>query len=741
MSNPNAAGPPPAHHLTRGTCHRLLTNTLDRRSLPRVQIIKMTEQTQPSGISRHPPLWTLWISDSLLTIPVVAGLDVVHKIQSGHLQCYDEVRLIGHEVWFPPLDNQHCVSILVWNVARVQAHPEKIGRPAQRTDIVFARANAYTSVRGDPKSYEWVPPAYRQLVSQGPPLLRGLDANIPVDGHNNHAPQNAQPALQGAPMGGWLFTVGEPLPNFARHMIPPGWTPLDANGLVQEGLNSVCDVPGWGYRWGANPTEILARQGAHPVNPAIAQQPAPAPNPYIELLKPFAYPTAFVPLPENHPAHPGWDLLSSLGPGNIGNAVVRVTRIENKNSTIDLVVHDPYTTMDAVVRPELKPYVDRLRIGRCYQLFNVKVVATAKWCRTFHKAQLALDKSCKIYEQEDPQIPDYIIRPRRLNQLERGFYNKSIDVWCVIMNTSAIIPGKPKQDATKGWTTPPSLTRCECWVTDKTLIARRLMAWDEFPEQLYGRDGEVVMLHNVLMDDTRQDDICLKTQHGLTEIWLGQDHPMLAAAYNDMVAWWNMMLANDTEWNVLALSCSAEGSKALRRWGLTTRAPTLSMAQVEAQHLGLDQVPSHFKIEGHIQVLNPGSVTYVGCANPHCNKKVEAGNAISPTQYQCARCDHVFEKGMGRYRMRFRIKDRNGDVHEAVAFDTATKGALGMSAEYMRQRMDLNNNDFEQYNLARWAVDNLETKRWLMTVEARTEQHGPWKGRNQWIVTEFVKKS
>ncbi|KZT55345.1 hypothetical protein CALCODRAFT_484818 [Calocera cornea HHB12733] len=732
-------GGPPS--LTHGTCHRLLTNTLDKRSLPHVQILAIIEKTQPTGRSRHPPLFTVWISDGAQNIPMVAGLDVIWQIQTQRIKTFDQVRIIGYQTWFPPgvsRDNKSQISMLLWNVARVCAHPAKIGQPVQQRHINFIRNNAYAELRGDPKTYEWVPPIHQHLVTQGPPLPCGADANIPIPPDNPNAAQVAPHLLNALPMGGWDFAVGEPLPAWAHHMIPPGWTPLDADGLVQQGLHSCLDVPGWGYRWGADPLSILARQGAHPDNAAMnPAHPVPQGAP---LFPPVVWPPGFVPPNENHPAHPGWDLLSTLAPGDTCSVWVRVTRIDNKDSTIDLVVHDQNTKMDVVVRLELKAEVLRLREGRCYQLFNVPVVASAKWCRTFHPGQLSLDKRCKIYEMEDPRIPALIIRPRRLNQLERGYANKSIDVWCVIMNTSAIIPGKPKGQATKGWSQPPNLTRCECWVTDKSLTACRLMAWDEFPEQLFGRDGEVVMLHNILMDDTRRDDICLKTHSGLTEIWRGQDAPQLVNAYNDMINWWNTVLTSDIEWNVLALSCSAEGSKALKKWGVGTRAPVLTIAQVDQQRLGRDQAPSHFKIEGTMQVINPGSVTYIGCANAHCNKKVERGDEIQPGVFRCSRCDHKFLQGSARYKLRFHIIDHNGNTHEAVAFDTATKGALKVSASVMRQRMDLTLNDYEQYNLARWAIDEMQTKVWLFTVEARTEKHGPWKGRSQWIVTVILQK-
>ncbi|KZT56612.1 hypothetical protein CALCODRAFT_483855 [Calocera cornea HHB12733] len=693
---------PGGHALTAGTCQRILHNILDKQSLPQMQIIAVEEKTQASGRSREPPCFTIYLSDGKFTIPCIAGLDIVWQLQTYRLRVHNVVQVVGYSTYrVPGEDNKH-LSILIHNVILVRAHPGKIGQPKYPPGFQFKRSIAYIRLRDPPPTYEWLSPAHQRNLIVAPRLLQGGEANIPVD----LAPVQ--------PMGGWMLTVGSRPPNHAAHWITPGHSPLDAQGRVQDGLNFVMHLDGIGWRWGASFEDIIARQDAHPVNPdPQAASPSPTPPPPAPpqptqgaLRGPFAYPHGNAPPDLNDPAHPGFDDVNTLTVGqDAAHVWVRLTRIENKSSTVDLVGHDATGTIDIVVRPNLKRNFDhtRLRLGRCYQIFNAQCIASRVWCRTFHPVQLSINEECGFFEVDEPTIPEWILNYRKLNQLQRGLSNKPIDVWCVIMNTSEIIPGKPKGDAVKGWDKPPQLTRCEVFVTDKSMYARRLMAWDEFPEQLYRRDGEVVLLHNVTMEDGRANEICLKTVSGLTEILRGQDAPDLAAPYNDMVQWWQQTLTEDPHWNVLAYSCSADGAKALKRLGLQTRAPTVTIRDVLNRRWGLRQDPDFFKIQGRILVTNPGSITYVG------------------------------------YLLRFRIVDRDNAIHDAVAFNTATKGALGVSAEYMRQQMGLGQNDFEAYNLARWAIDAAQAQTWLMNVEARTEMHGPFKGRHQWIVTHFAK--
>ncbi|KZT62718.1 hypothetical protein CALCODRAFT_479006 [Calocera cornea HHB12733] len=742
---------PQSHALTPGTAQRIVHNKLDRRTLPHVQLWDVKEITQPSGRSREPPCFLLFLNDGKFIIGAVAGLDVVWQLQTYRLRRYDEVQIVGYDNWPVPGEARGVVSTLIHNFIRVKAHPGQIGANAGRPrGYKHLSQIAYIRLRQEPPKYDWVDPNTQRDLVIAPRLLTGGEANIPVE--------LAQPV----PLGGWMFTVGRRLPQHAQDYITPGHSPLDPGGLVQDGLQFCLHLPGHGYRWGPSFQAIIDAQGAHPVNPTAnplnpdpdpipgeaptppnrAPPPPPTQGALTGLQGPFKYPAHAVRPNHLHPAHPGWDNVSqiTLASGTV-DVWVRINRIDDKGVTTDLVVHDETGKIDIVIRPGLKRHTRRLRVGRCYQLYGATCVPTAIFCRTFHPVQLSLDEGCQIFECNEPSIPEWIIEPRKLNQLVRGVPNKPIDVWCVIMNTSEVIPGKAKGDPTKGWDRAPSLTRCEVWATDKTLTAVRIVAWDEFPEQLYGRDGEVVLLHNVTMEDGRRDEICLKTVSGLTEILRGQDAPELAPAYNDMIAWWIAAAADDsTPWNVLALSCSADGAKALQRLGLKTKAPTLDITAVRRKGLGRHQLPDFFKIDGRIRVLNPGSVTYVGCARDNCNKKVEPADQIAPGLFQCARCDHQFGQGQGRYRMRVTITDGKGDMEDAVAFNTATEAVVGLPASNMRQTMGVNPLDFEQYNLARWAIAAAEQKRWLISIEARTEAHGPFKGRRQWIVTQFEEK-
>ncbi|KZT50988.1 hypothetical protein CALCODRAFT_487662 [Calocera cornea HHB12733] len=532
---PKLTGPAPAgQSLTPGTCQRILHNKLDRTALPNVQLINWEENVTASGRARDPPLFTIYISDGKFCLACVAGRDVVWQLETYRLRERDEVKVVGYNVWTDPR-KKGCYSILIHNLYHVKAHPNRIGRLTYPPNVDFTRSIAYVRLRSLTPTYEWLHVDDQLRLFIAPRVLQGGEANIPV------APREV------APVGGWTFAVGQRLPAYAEDFVIPAHTPLDPNGRVQRGLEHVLWMPGHGWRWGASFAEIQAAQGAHPYNPTTelhfipnppaVLRPAQTPPPAPVYRGPLVYPPDAVRPDHNNPAHPGFHVVANIILGHNVDVWVRVTRIESKGSTTDLVVHDASGAIDIVVRASLKPHLTRMRLGRCYQIYNAACVQTRVYCRTFHPVQLSINDTSAVFEIDNPTVPEWVLNPWRLNSLIRGVSNKPIDVWCVVMNTSAIIPGKAKGDATKGWDTPPNLTRCEAWVTDKTFSAVRLMAWDEFPEQLYGRDGEVVLLHNVVMEDGRRDEICLKTLHGLTEILRGQDAPSLADDYNDMVAW------------------------------------------------------------------------------------------------------------------------------------------------------------------------------------------------------------
>ncbi|KZO98215.1 hypothetical protein CALVIDRAFT_526112 [Calocera viscosa TUFC12733] len=680
------------------TCTLLVNGDLRAQDFPKVQIVHIEEKTQPSGRSCYPRLFVVYISNGELVVQVVAGRDMAYTIEQRKLALWNTIHLVGYNVYKIHDNKKERRSILIHNTACIFAHPGLIAHPVSMPNITFETSKAYMRLRNPPLTYDWVPAAGRQVLVYAPPLVQGEDGNIPL--------RAAQP------MGGWIFDVGEPLPDYALHMIPDGYSPLDPDGFVQVGNNCCAHVPGHGWRWGPSFEAIHAAQGAHPYNPTYnVFLPLPPPQqavlnvvavpllpqvaqPVVPVqLLPFAHPVGTAPPPLG-PDHNGFNIVRSIASGQRVDMWVHIMRIDI-GSAVDLIVQDDETQIDMVIWPSLKRDLSRLRVNKCYQFYNLKTVDSKKWCRTWHPSQLTFESDSRTYEVENDDIPEWIIRPCRLNCLERGVSNRPIDVFCVIMNTSEVIPGKPKGEGTK-------------------------------------------------------------TIHGITEIVRPQDVPELQDAHDDMVQWWQTVSDDDTVWNTLAYSCSANGAVAMACSGLQTTSPTVRIADVDANNWGTHQVPDFFKIKGTFTVIKPDSITYIGCARPNCNKKVEPQDLHANRHYLCQRCDHQFDLGVGRcvglqaahphvaqpvanlvhrYRMRILMKDANGHTHYAVAFNTATQGALGMPAQVMRAQ--LGQQDFEVYNLVQWVIDTVATKTWLMTIEAHTEQHGPWRGREQWIVTHF----
>ncbi|EJU00414.1 nucleic acid-binding protein [Dacryopinax primogenitus] len=178
-----------------------------------------------------------------------------------------------------------------------------------------------------------------------------------------------------------------------------------------------------------------------------------------------------------------------------------------------------------------------------------------------------------------------------------------------------------------------------------------------------------------------------------------------------------------------------DGVHSLISTGLNASIKMYTIAKVYAEGLNAQPRAQTFCIEGTIVIDKANSVTYLGCAMPHCNRKVHDSDIGTNMHYLCPTCKQSFMMPMPKYCICFQIVSGN-DHKWATAFNTASTALLGVPVATMMDIFADNNmyKPVHSYNLQQAMYG-----KYLMTIQGSTCNTSFWKGHRSWIVTEFLK--
>ncbi|EPX75071.1 DNA replication factor A subunit Ssb1 [Schizosaccharomyces octosporus yFS286] len=318
---------------------------------------------------------------------------------------------------------------------------------------------------------------------------------------------------------------------------------------------------------------------------------------------------------------------------------------------------------------QVDAFYDILHEGQVYYISRCRVnIAKKQFTNVQNEYELMFERDTEIKKAEDQSaVPVARFSFVSLQEVGNVAKDAVIDVIGVLQSIG------PVQQITSR-ATSRGFDKRDITVVDQTGFEMRITLWGKLAIEFSAPEESVLAFKGVKVNDFQGRSLSMLTSSTMSTDPDIQESHLLKGWYDGQGRGQDFAKHSNN-----ASISSVSGRSAERK----------TIADVQAEHLGMSETPDYFSLKGTIVYIRKKNVSYPACPAPDCNRKVfDQGGS-----WRCEKCNKEYDAPQYRYIMTIAVGDHTGQLWLNV-FDDVGKIIMHKSADELNDYQENDENAF-----------------------------------------------
>ncbi|EEB08690.1 DNA replication factor A subunit Ssb1 [Schizosaccharomyces japonicus yFS275] len=318
---------------------------------------------------------------------------------------------------------------------------------------------------------------------------------------------------------------------------------------------------------------------------------------------------------------------------------------------------------------QVDAFYDILQEGQVYFISKCRVnIAKKQFSNVQNEYELMFERDTEIKKSEDQNaVPMARFNFVTLEEVGKVAKDAIIDVIGVLQNIG------PVQQITSR-ATSRGFDKRDITIVDQSGFEMRMTVWGKQAIDFSVPEESIIAFKGVKVNDFQGRSLSMLNSSTMTT------DPDIPEAHT-LKGWY--------DGQGRAQDFMKHSSAATVGSGTNRTAERKTVAEVQAQHLGMSETPDYFSLKATVVYIRKKNISYPACPTPDCNKKVfDQGGS-----WHCEKCNKDYEAPHYRYIMTIAAGDHTGQLWLNV-FDDVGRILMGKTADELNAMQENDENEF-----------------------------------------------